>query len=131
MAVLRLRNIYDAGAAVWPLGGAFAQTYISLVLAYEDSDIAAENVRERTDILKLTQDRANQGLESDAAVEQAKSLLASARVQQTRVAAQRDTIVHALAALSGQGAEAYATITRPTPKLDVALPPDRVRVFAA
>ena len=24
MAVLRLRNIYDAGAAVWPLGGTFA-----------------------------------------------------------------------------------------------------------
>ena len=43
-------------------------------------------------------------------------------MDQTRIAAERETIVHALAALAGQGADAYPTITRPTPQLDVALP---------
>jgi NodT family efflux transporter outer membrane factor (OMF) lipoprotein len=66
-------------------------------------------------------------LESDAAVEQAKALLAMAKEDQARIAAQRETIVHALAALAGQGADAYAGIVRPTPRLDTVLPlPDKL-----
>ena len=67
------------------------------------------------------------GLENASAVEQAKALLALAQVDQKRTAAQRDMDIHAIAALTGQGAAAYATITRPTPDLDSALPlPDRL-----
>ena len=43
----------DAAAAHLALGGAFAQTYINLVLAYEDGDIADATVKERAAILKL------------------------------------------------------------------------------
>ncbi|HEX3753658.1 MAG TPA: efflux transporter outer membrane subunit [Rhizomicrobium sp.] len=119
----------DAAAAHLAIAGAFAQTYIDLVLAYEDGDIADANVRERGDILKLTEDRDAQGLESDAAVEQAKALLAMAKEDQIRVTAQRETIVHALAALAGQGADAYGGITKPTPQLDAALPlPEKLPV---
>jgi len=39
-----------------------------------------------------------------------------------RTLAQRDMDVHAIAALTGQGAAAYGTITRPAPNLDSALP---------
>jgi NodT family efflux transporter outer membrane factor (OMF) lipoprotein len=99
-----------------------AQTYINLLLAYQDSDIAAETVAERQEILKLTQGRFNAGLENESAVEQAKALLALARADEKRTAAQRDMDVHAIAALTGQGAAAYGTITRPAPNLDTALP---------
>ncbi len=117
----------DLAAAHIALSGAFAQTYLNLVLAWEDADIADANVKERAGILQLTQDRAAQGLENDATVEQAKALLATARVDQTNVLAQRETLVHALAALTGQGADAYPTIVRPMPQLDVPLPlPDKL-----
>jgi NodT family efflux transporter outer membrane factor (OMF) lipoprotein len=112
----------DVAAARLALSGALAQTYINLLLAYEDSDIAAETVAEREGILKLTQGRFNAGLENASAVEQAKSLLALARADQKRTAAQRDMDVHAIAALAGQGAAIYGTITRPAPHLDSALP---------
>jgi NodT family efflux transporter outer membrane factor (OMF) lipoprotein len=112
----------DVAAAHLAIGGAFAQTYISLVLAWQDVEIADATTAERAGILKLTQDRFNQGLENEAALEQAKALLATARADQSRVAAERETIIHALAALAGQGADAYPTITQPHPQLDVALP---------
>jgi NodT family efflux transporter outer membrane factor (OMF) lipoprotein len=112
----------DAAAARLALSGALAQTYINLLLAYQDSDIAAQTVSEREDILKLTQGRFNAGLENASAVEQAKALLALARADEKRTIAQRDMDVHAIAALTGQGAAAYATITRPAPNLDTALP---------
>ncbi len=112
----------DAAAARLALSGALAQTYINLLLAYQDSDIAAETVAEREEILKLTQGRFKAGLENESAVEQAKALVALARAGEKRTAAQRDLDVHAIAALTGQGAAAYGAITRPAPNLDTALP---------
>ena len=113
---------FDAAAARLALSGALAQTYVNLFLAYEDNDIAAETVAEREEILKLTQGRFNSGLENASAVEQAKALVALARANVKATAAQRDMDVHALAALTGQGADFYASIVRPTPNLDTALP---------
>jgi NodT family efflux transporter outer membrane factor (OMF) lipoprotein len=112
----------DAQAARLALSGAFAQTYISLYLAYADGDIADATVAEREEILKLTQNRFNAGLENASSVEQAKALLGLARVDQRRFTAQRDLDVHAIAALTGQGAAGYDMITRPAPDLDAALP---------
>ena len=112
----------DAQAARLALSGALAQTYINLWLAYQNGDIADQNVADRTQILNLTQGRFNAGLENAQSLEQAKALLALAKIDQLRFAAQREMDVHAIAALTGQGASAYATITRPTPALDTALP---------
>jgi len=112
----------DASAARLALSGALAQSYINLLLAYQENDIALQTVSEREDILRLTQGRFNAGLESASAVEQAKALLALARADVKRTAAARDLNVHAIAALTGQGAAAYAAITRPAPHLDTALP---------
>jgi NodT family efflux transporter outer membrane factor (OMF) lipoprotein len=117
----------DAQAAQLALGGSFAQTYIKLLLDYQNGDIADQAVAERADILKISQGRFDAGLENGSAVAQARALLAQARADQLRYAAAREADVHAIAALAGQGAEAYATITRPTPNLDVALPlPDKL-----
>lgn len=112
----------DAAAARLALSGALAQTYVNLLLAYQDGDIAAETVAERQEILKLTQGRYNAGLENESAVEQAKALLALARADEKRTIALRDIDIHAIAALTGQGAAAYDAITRPAPNLDTALP---------
>ena len=117
-----LANALDYEAAHLALSGAFAQAYINLFLNYQNGDIADATVAERTEILNITQGRFDAGLENASAVEQAKSLLSIAKADQLRYAAARETDIHAIASLAGQGAQAYATITRPRPNLDVALP---------
>jgi NodT family efflux transporter outer membrane factor (OMF) lipoprotein len=112
----------DADAARLALSGAFAQAYINLLLNYQYGDIADATVREREEILKISQGRFEAGLENGSDVAQARSLLAIAKADQLRFAAAREMDVHAIAALAGQGAESYADIKRPTPNLDVALP---------
>ncbi|HWA69588.1 MAG TPA: efflux transporter outer membrane subunit [Rhizomicrobium sp.] len=117
----------DAEAAHLALSGTFAQTYINLLLNYQNGDIADQEVAERTEILKISQGRFDAGLENGSAVAQARALLAQAKSDQLRFAAAREMDVHAIAALAGEGADAYSTITRPRPDLDVALPlPDRL-----
>ena len=117
----------DADAARLALSGAFAQAYINLLLNYQYGDIADATVREREEILKITQGRFDAGLENGNDLAQARALLSIAKADQLRFAAAREMDVHAIAALAGQGAEAYADIKRPTPNLDVALPlPDKL-----
>jgi NodT family efflux transporter outer membrane factor (OMF) lipoprotein len=117
----------DAAAAHLALSGAFAQAYITLLLDYQNGDIADATVAERSEILSISQGRFDAGLENVSAVSQAKSLLALAKADQLRYAAARQTDIHAIAALAGLGAGAYDTITKPNPNLDVALPlPDKL-----
>jgi NodT family efflux transporter outer membrane factor (OMF) lipoprotein len=117
----------DADAARLALSGAFAQAYINLLLNYQYGDIADATVREREDILKITQGRFDAGLENGSDLAQARALLSIAKADQLRFAAAREMDVHAIAALAGEGAEAYGDIKRPTPNLDVALPlPDKL-----
>jgi len=112
----------DADGARLALSGAFAQAYINLLLNYQYGDIADATVREREEILKISQGRFDAGLENGSDVAQARSLLSIAKADQLRFAAAREMDVHAIAALAGEGAGAYADIKRPTPNLDVALP---------
>lgn len=112
----------DARAARLALAGSFAQAYIALLTAWRDIDIAGETVTERQGILALTQSRADSGLENEAALDQAKALVAAAQVDVMALEADRDRAVHALAALTGQGATAYGRITRPVAALDAMLP---------
>jgi NodT family efflux transporter outer membrane factor (OMF) lipoprotein len=112
----------DASAARLALAGMFAQTYIGLSLAWQNLDIAKLTVAERQSILDLTQSRVTSGLENEASLEQAKALLAMARIDVRRAEAARDLAVHAIAALVGEGAAAYPAITRPAATLDTALP---------
>jgi NodT family efflux transporter outer membrane factor (OMF) lipoprotein len=117
----------DADAAHLALSGALAQAYVTLLLNYEYGDIADATVREREGILKISQGRFDAGLANGSDVAQARSLLSIARADQLRFAAAREMDVHAIAALAGEGADAYAGITRPTPNLDAALPlPERL-----
>jgi NodT family efflux transporter outer membrane factor (OMF) lipoprotein len=112
----------DAMAARLALAGAFAQAYIALLTAWRDIDIARETVTERQSILALTQSRADSGLENEVALDQAKALVAAAEVDVMALEADRDRAIHALAALTGQGAAAYGRFTRPVAALDAMLP---------
>ena len=112
----------DGQAARLALAGTFAQAYVGLFLAWQNVDIADQAVRERQTMLDLTQSRVTAGLENEAALEQAKALLAMSRIEVMKFQAQRDVAVHAIAALTGQGADAYAAIERPVAALDTALP---------
>jgi NodT family efflux transporter outer membrane factor (OMF) lipoprotein len=123
----RARNVrqaasLDAGAARLALAGQFAQSYIALLLAWQNIDIARQTLDERQVILDLTQSRVASGLENEASLEQAKALLAMSRMELRRAEAQRDIGVHAIAALIGRGADAYASITRPAAAVETALP---------
>ena len=123
----RARNVrqaasLDAGAARLALAGQFAQSYIALLLAWQNIDIARQTLEERQVILDLTQSRVNSGLENEASLEQAKALLAMSRMELRRAEAQRDIGVHAIAALIGRGADAYPAITRPAASVENALP---------
>ena len=115
------RNL-DLLAARLALAGSFAQFYIGLLTAYQNIDIAQQTVSERQTILALTQSLIDLGLENEASLEQAKALLASAQVDVMVFEADRDLAVHAIAALTGQGATAYDQIVRPSASLDTALP---------
>jgi NodT family efflux transporter outer membrane factor (OMF) lipoprotein len=112
----------DFEAARLMLSGAFAQAYVNLLLNYQNGDIADQAVAERTEILKITQGRFDAGLENGSSLAQAKALLDQAKADQLRFAAAREMDVHAIVALTGQGANAWPTISRPTPNLDVVLP---------
>jgi len=117
----------DARAARLALAGIFAQSYVQLLLAYQNIDIAHQTLDERQLILDLTQSRVASGLENQASLEQAKALLAMARIALRQTEAQRDVGVHAIAALIGEGANAYSTIQRPAAAIENALPlPDRL-----
>jgi NodT family efflux transporter outer membrane factor (OMF) lipoprotein len=112
----------DADAAKLALAGMFAQSYVDLLLAWQNIDIAHETVAERQTILDLTQSRVTAGLENEASLEQAKALLAVARIEVRRAQTQRDVGIHAIAALIGQGASAYPDIARPAAVVETALP---------
>jgi len=129
----RARNVrqaasLDAGAARLALAGQFAQSYVALLLAWQNIDIAHQTLDERQVILDLTQSRVTSGLENEASLEQAKALLAMSRMELRRAEAQRDIGVHAIAALIGRGADAYPSITRPAAAVENALPlPEHLR----
>ena len=123
----RARNVreaadLDAHAARLALAGQFAQSYVALLLAWQNIDIAHQTLDERQTILDLTQSRVKSGLENEASLEQAKALLATARMEVRRTEAQRDIGVHAIAALIGRGADVYSSITRPAVGVENALP---------
>jgi NodT family efflux transporter outer membrane factor (OMF) lipoprotein len=93
-----------------------------LLLAWQNIDIAHQTLDERQTILELTQSRVAAGLENEASLEQAKALLATARMEVRRTEAQRDIGVHAIAALLGRGADVYPSIARPAAAAENALP---------
>jgi NodT family efflux transporter outer membrane factor (OMF) lipoprotein len=112
----------DHDAARLAVSSAVVQAYVNLDRAYKLADIAARTESDRAGTVTLTKRRVTDGIDSQVEEQEAEALLAQAR--QARIAAdsERDIMVHALAALIGRGADAYAGIGRPSLELDAALP---------
>ena len=112
----------DAQAARLALAGSVTQAYIHLSTAYALCDVAAEAMENRREVLALTDTRIRNGLENAAAQKQAQALLGQAERELIAAQGNRDLAIHAIAALIGQGADAYGQIARPQFDLAAALP---------
>ena len=103
---------YDVAAARLALAGAFAQAYIGLDRAYKLGDVAADNERERQDIVSLTSRLVKSGLDSQVEQKEADAGLAQAHQYREQADAAREIAVHEIAALIGHGADVYGSIER-------------------
>ncbi|HEX3395411.1 MAG TPA: efflux transporter outer membrane subunit, partial [Steroidobacteraceae bacterium] len=104
------------------LGTAIAQTYIEAYRENALADIAARSAAQRENIVAITRRRVAAGVDTQLELRQAEGQLPQAHVARDQAQAAADLAVHELAALTGQGADAYASIHRPVLNLDAALP---------
>jgi len=104
----------DVASARLALSGALAQAYIDLSRNDALADVAQRTQAQRQRILDITRRRVQSGLDTNVELREASSAVPEAYVEllQAQAAAALDT--HQLAALSGQGAEDYAEVRRPT-----------------
>jgi NodT family efflux transporter outer membrane factor (OMF) lipoprotein len=112
----------DVDNARLMLAGAIAQAYIDLYREYALADIAARSEAQRQNIVDITHRRVAAGLDTQLELRQAEGQLPQARVARTQAQAAANLAVHQLATLTGQGADAYASIGRPVFQVDAALP---------
>jgi NodT family efflux transporter outer membrane factor (OMF) lipoprotein len=112
----------DAENAKLMLATAIAQSYVELYREDALADIAERSAAQRENILAITRRRVAAGLDTKLELRQAEGQLPQAHVARDQAQAAADLAVHQLAVLTGQGADAYASIQRPTLNLDAALP---------
>jgi NodT family efflux transporter outer membrane factor (OMF) lipoprotein len=112
----------DVDNARLMIAGAIAQAYIDLYREYALVDIAERSEAQRQNIVNITRRRVAAGLDTKLELREAEGQLPQARVARTQAQAAADLAVHQLATLSGQGADAYASIGRPVFRVDAALP---------
>jgi NodT family efflux transporter outer membrane factor (OMF) lipoprotein len=113
---------FDEDNARLMLAGAIAQGYIELYRQNALADIAQRSEAQRQNILDITRRRVSAGLDTQLEIREAEGQLPQARVAFEQARAAADLAVHELATLSGQGADAYASIQRPVLDVEAALP---------
>jgi NodT family efflux transporter outer membrane factor (OMF) lipoprotein len=113
---------FDALAATLALSGAVSQTYVDLQRVTDLERLATRTQRQRDSLLALTRQRVAAGLDSNVELRTAEANRAQVDVELEQARIGRKLAVHTLAALSGQGANAYASIGDPTLDLERALP---------
>jgi NodT family efflux transporter outer membrane factor (OMF) lipoprotein len=111
----------DAAGTSLLLSSAVTQAYVELVRARQLEELTDRAAEQRRRLLELTQQRVRAGLDSNVELRSAEANVALIAVEreQTRVA--QESAVHALAALTGHGAEAYSRIEVPALDLERAL----------
>jgi NodT family efflux transporter outer membrane factor (OMF) lipoprotein len=104
------------------LAGAITQAYVELYRQHALADIAERSEAQRQNIVDITRRRVKAGLDTQLEIRQAEGQLPQARVDREQAQAAAELAVHELATLTGQGANAYASIQRPTLQVEAALP---------
>jgi NodT family efflux transporter outer membrane factor (OMF) lipoprotein len=112
----------DVDNARLMIAGAIAQAYIDLYREYALVDIAERSEAQRQDIVNITRRRVAAGIDTQLELREAEGQLPQARVARAQAQAAADLAAHQLATLTGQGADAYASIVRPEFHVDAALP---------
>jgi NodT family efflux transporter outer membrane factor (OMF) lipoprotein len=110
----------DIESARQALAGSLARVYVNLDRAYALADIAARAEQQRENILKITRQRVEAGLDTNVELRQASGSLPQARVERSQAETAAELAKHELAALAGEGANIYGSVTRPQLKLDEA-----------
>ncbi|WP_010215390.1 efflux transporter outer membrane subunit [Sphingomonas sp. PAMC 26621] len=111
----------DAAAARLMVSTSIAQAYVGLARADQLIRVADSFVATRRQALGFVNSRIRNKLASQFELRQAETLLAEADQARTRAVAQRELLVHAIAALVGRGADFYPQIA--SPKLAFDAPP--------
>ncbi len=114
----------DIQTARLVLAGAMARSYLQLDHAYRVADLAQQTELQRTKLEKLTRRRVDAGLDTQLDLHDVQATVPLARVDISEAQADIERAVHALAALTSDGADAYAGISRPQVELrtPIALP---------
>jgi len=97
------------------------EAYIDLDRQYALADLAQRSAQQRQQILDITRRRVGAGLDTNVELREAEGALPQARVELQQAQADQARAVHLIAALSGQGADAYAQIVRPHWQIEAAL----------
>jgi NodT family efflux transporter outer membrane factor (OMF) lipoprotein len=113
---------WDVDNARLMIAGAITQAYIDLYREYALADIAERSEAQRQDIVNITRRRVAAGIDTQLELREAEGQLPQARVARAQAQAAADLAAHQLATLTGQGADAYASIRRPEFHVDAALP---------
>jgi outer membrane protein TolC len=103
----------DAAAAKLMLTTMLADAYIRLQYQYDSRDIAARQLRNRTDTVRLVQLRHAQGLDSRVSVEESGARLDVARAALAEADEQIKLTQNGIAALLGRGPDRGLDILRP------------------
>jgi NodT family efflux transporter outer membrane factor (OMF) lipoprotein len=112
---------YDAAGARLALAGAVAEAYVALDRAYAQADLAQRAEAQRADILKLTQTRVTAGLDTETERRLAAGAVPTAAADREQAEGDRLRATHLLAALAGEGADAYEGLVRPVLAPDAVL----------
>jgi NodT family efflux transporter outer membrane factor (OMF) lipoprotein len=113
---------WDREQAALLLTGAITQEYVELYRENALADIAERSEKQRQNIVDITRRRVASGIDTQLELREAEGQLPQARVAHAQSLAAAQLAVHELATLTGQGAQAYAAIVRPTLQVAAALP---------
>lgn len=103
----------DARAAELAIEGALVTAYLDLDRNHRLADITREAEATRIHMAELTARRVAAGLDTNIELRNAAAFLPEARTDRDQAGVAIELGVHRIAALTGQGARAYAQIARP------------------
>lgn len=111
----------DAAGTRLLISSSVTQAYLELERARQLEALAQRAGAQRQRLLDLTRQRVKAGLDSNVELRAAEASVALVDVERRQAALSQDAAIHALAALTGHGADAYAALADPTLDFERAL----------
>lgn len=103
----------DAQASALLVSSSLAQAYLEYARARQYQALADRTGQQRQRLLALAQQRVQAGLDSEVELRGAEANLAQVDVEREQSRLAQQAAIHAIAALTGRGADAYASIEPP------------------